>query len=221
MRSRLFTVFVALAIVVTIPSILSAQQYAKLNGTVVTEDSLLEAIPDALVGIVGGPSIRTDNHGRFELIIDLTGLRNIRLRVSTDDGRYASWDRVLPPKNHIGLDIRLPSATPFIKIVSPEPNAHFACDQVVVRGTSHRISENLNIYVIVHPMAAGAKWVQPNFGPPAQNGSWQQIAALGGIAQFEIWAIATKETIKVAEYPLSQELPAVVKSNTVLISRIK
>jgi hypothetical protein len=128
-------------------------------------------------------------------------------------GVYVYWDSL---RCHL-------LGQPFLKIESPEQNAQIPCGQVMVSGTSCGLAQRkaqLNIYLLVHPLTSGSKWVQANFGPPARDGSWRQIAALGGIDNFEIFAIATKDSISVGQYPLSKDFSPTVESNTVYIQRI-
>ena len=113
---------------------------------------------------------------------------------------------------------------PNLEITSPDSGYRIGKDQVIVKGISHKLITNDDsfiIYILVHPLLSNSKWVQGNPSPPAKDGTWQQVVALGGIDEFEIWAIASDEIIEVDEYPLSHQFPAVATSNTIRLTRFQ
>ncbi len=107
-----------------------------------------------------------------------------------------------------------------IEIIHPKNNSEVGHNELV-RG---KVTQNdINIYVLVHPMLTNLWWVQR---PPAginSDGSWQTIAYFGtenqGIGEyFELSAIATDRNYK--EGQTLKEIPAnAVRSDIITVKR--
>ena len=111
-----------------------------------------------------------------------------------------------------------------IGITAPKNNSDIS-QMELVRGTTS--SNNLNVYILVHPMLTNLWYIQNQPSGISKKGEWQSLCYFGekqkGVGEyFEVMAILTKSKLRAGSSLRLDQLPKdAIKSDLLTYKRTK